>query len=58
MARRENGESVARLKSLEKRYVEFLISWIYQSFTQRQLKGYPKVKVGLWGKIKNFLAAW
>jgi len=58
LEKRESGESIARLKSIEKRYVEYLISWIYQSFTQRQLKGYPNVKVGLWGKIKNFLAAW
>jgi hypothetical protein len=58
LEKRESGESVARLKSLERRYVEFLISWIYTSFTQRQLKGYPKVKVGPWGRIKNFFAAW
>jgi hypothetical protein len=58
LEKRESGESVARLKSIEKRYVEFLISWIYSSFTQRQLKGYPKVKFGLWGRIKNFFAAW
>jgi hypothetical protein len=58
LERRDSGESVARLKSIEKRYVEFLISWIYRSFTQRQLKGYPKVNLSLWGRIKNFLAAW
>jgi hypothetical protein len=58
LEKRDSGESVARLKSIEKKYVEFLISWIYHSFTQRQLKGYPKVNLGLWGRIKNFFAAW
>ena len=58
LEKRESGESVARLKSIEKRYVEFLISWIYHSFTQRQLKGYPRVNLRLWDRIKNFFAAW
>ena len=33
-----------------------LISWIYHSFTQRQLKGYPSVNLSLWGRIKNYFA--
>jgi len=56
LERRETGESVARLKSMETKYVEILINWIYHSFTQRELKGYPKVTVNLWDRIKNQFA--
>jgi hypothetical protein len=56
LEKRETGESVARLKSIEKRYVEILINWIYHSFTQRELKGYPKVTVGFWDRIRDYFA--
>jgi len=51
-----SGESVARLKSIERRYVEILINWIYHTFTQRELKGYPKVTVKLWDRIRDYFA--
>jgi hypothetical protein len=54
--KRDGGESVARLKTIERKYVELLISWIYHSFTQRQLSGYPRVTVRFWDRIKNYFA--
>ena len=54
--RRENGEAVSRLKAVEKRYAELLISWIYHSFTQRHLKGYPRVTLSFWDRIKDYFA--
>jgi hypothetical protein len=52
----DGAQAVARLKSIEKKYVEILINWIYHSFTQRTLRGYPKVTPTLWDKVKNYLA--
>ena len=52
----ESGSAVARLKSIEKKYVEILINWIYHSFTQRTLRGYPKVTTTMWDRIKNYFA--
>jgi hypothetical protein len=52
----ESGSAVARLKSIEKKYVEILINWIYHSFTQRTLRGYPKVTSTMWDRIKNYFA--
>jgi hypothetical protein len=56
LEKRESGESVARLKSIERRYVELLINWIYHTFTGRELKGYPKVTVSFWDRVRDYFA--
>jgi hypothetical protein len=55
-SRHAGGESVARIARKEPRYIDTLISWIYQSFTQRRLVGHSKVRRTLWDKLKAALA--
>jgi hypothetical protein len=52
----DGGESVARIVRKEPKYIDTLISWIYQSFTQRRLIGHNKVRKNLWDRIKSFFA--
>lgn len=48
------GEQIPRVRSLDRRYVDILINWIFHSFTQRPLKGFPKVKATLWDKVRDW----
>jgi hypothetical protein len=52
----DTGEAVARIVRKESKYVDTLIGWIYQSFTQRRLVGHVKVRKTLWDRIKGFFA--
>lgn len=45
-----------KIESLQGRYLDFLIQWIYQSYIGRPLKGYPKLNHNLWDKFKALFA--
>ncbi len=47
-------EQIPKVRSLDKRYVDILISWIFHSFTQRPLKGFPKAKASTWDKVRDW----
>lgn len=48
------GEQIPMVRSLDRRYVDILISWIFHSFTQRHLRGFPKVKASIWDKVRDW----
>jgi hypothetical protein len=45
-----------RVVSLESRYLDLAIQWIYHSFTGIQLKNMPKVQPSLLDKIRYFFS--
>ncbi len=47
-------EQIPMVRSLDKRYVDILIHWIFHSFTQRPLKGFPKTKATIWDKVRDW----
>ena len=47
-------EQIPMVRSLDKRYVDILIHWIFRSFTQRPLKGFPKTKATIWDKVRDW----
>lgn len=49
-------QSTPRILRKERKYVDTLISWIYESFSQRRLEGFPRVNKSLWERIKDFFA--
>lgn len=51
-----SGESVARIVRKDSKYIDTLIGWIYQSFTQRRLVGHTKVRKTWWDRIKSLFA--
>jgi hypothetical protein len=52
----ENGKKSFKklIRSLESKYVDSLIQWIYSSFTNNTLKGMPKISLSLLDKIRSF----
>ena len=52
----ENGEVIAKVNGVHDQYVEVLISWLYYTFTGRELQGFPKVRQNLWDRIKALAA--
>ena len=49
----DGDEQIPMVRSLNKRYVDILINWIFHSFTQRPLKGFPKIKATIWDKVRD-----
>ncbi|MCZ6641307.1 MAG: hypothetical protein O7F71_07000 [Gammaproteobacteria bacterium] len=47
-------EQIPRVRSLDRRYVDILINWIFHSFTQRPLKGFPKTTATIWDKVRDW----
>ena len=50
----DGDEQIPTVKSLDKRYVDLLISWIFHSFTRRPLRGFPKAKATHWDRIRDW----
>jgi hypothetical protein len=48
---RESGNQ--KIMTLESKYIDFLIQWIYQGFQNQTLKGYPKIKLSFWDTFKS-----
>ncbi len=40
------------IMSLQSKYIDFLIQWIYQGFQGQTLNGYPKLELTWWDKFK------
>jgi hypothetical protein len=53
VARDQQGNKIyeGRITSLEHKYVDILIQWIYHSFTGNHLKGLPKIKPSLLDRV-------
>ena len=51
-----SGKSVARIVRKDPKYIDTLISWAYQSFTQRRLINHIKVRKSLWDRTTRFFA--
>lgn len=49
-------ESIARIVRKEAMYIDTLISWIYETFTQRRLANHVKVRQTFWDKLSGFFA--
>jgi energy-coupling factor transporter ATP-binding protein EcfA2 len=43
-----------KVMSLQSRYIDLVIQWIYSSYIGTDLKGYPRMKLNLWDKVKSF----
>lgn len=50
-----NGKIVQKIVSLESKYIDYVIQWIYSSFTGNDLIGLPKVKISFWDRVKRIL---
>lgn len=52
----EGGRMTQRIKSLENRYVDLMIQWIYNSYTGHSLLGFPKIVPTYLDRLKSFVA--
>lgn len=52
----DGADPIARIVRKESKYIDTVISWLYRSFTQRQLKGHKRINRTLWDRTKGFFA--